>query len=117
MVDAITPWPMLAEVQCGPTVVRLEGGRVALDEEAALRFREGLLLLVREGRHLAVDLGNVHFLSSTTVETLLTVHRRLRAAGGRLSVFNLTPSVAEIFDVLNLAAILDVRTGPGDRQP
>jgi len=96
------------------TVVRLGGDRVALDEGNALWLRGELLALVQPGRQVALDLGNVHFLTSTTAETLLGLHRRLEAVGGQLSVYHLTPPVAEVFAVLKLASILDVRTTPLD---
>ena len=98
------------------TFVRLAGERVDLDEGRALWLRDRLAGLVEGGRrHLTMDLGNVGFLTSTMVETLLSLNRRLKALDGSLSVCNLTPAVAEIFTVLKLANIIDVQTAqPND---
>jgi anti-sigma B factor antagonist len=94
----------------GFTVVRLAGDNIELDEAKALWLREALGLLATQGRRrLAVDLGNVSFLTSTMVETLLALHRELTAHGGQLIVCNLSPAVREVFSVLRLADVLDVR--------
>ena len=93
------------------TVVHLEGDRIYLDEMDAICLQDSLQKLVESGRYrLSIDLGNVVFLTSTMVETLLSLHRQLKAVGGHLSVSNLTPVVAEIFAVLKLTTILDVRS-------
>ena len=92
------------------TFVRLDGDHIHLDEMAAIRLRENLQALVETGRYrLALDMGNIDFLTSTMVETLLSLHRQVNSVGGHLSVSNLTPIVAEVFAVLQLACVLDVR--------
>ena len=48
------------------------------------------------------------------VETLLALHRELTARGGHLVVCNLSPAVREVFAVLHLSDVLDVRAAvPG----
>ena len=92
------------------TVVRVEGTHVHLAEEDALRLRDALQELVEAGKlRLSLDLGNVTFLTSTVVEVLLSLNRQLETAGGHLSLFNLSPIVAEVFAVLKLANVLDIR--------
>src|SRR4051794_8617782 len=88
---------LLTHVLGDTTVVRIAGDAVALDEEHALRLRHGLFSLVEPSRRLAVDLGNVRFLTSTAVDLLIGLHRRLAAVGGHLSLCNPTPAVAELF--------------------
>ncbi len=106
-------WRVLTHALGDLTLVRLSGSQLDLGEADALWLRDRLLELVEAGRHqLALDLGNVRFLTSTLIEALLGLHRRLKACGGRISVFNLTPPVAEVFAVLKLADVLDVRTSP-----
>lgn len=100
------------------TVVRLVGDQIRLGEEDAIWLRERLSRLVETGRiRLAVDLGDVVFLTSTTAETFLALHRRLKALGGRVTIFNLTPHAAEIVEVLRLGEVLDVRTTAPDAVP
>jgi anti-sigma B factor antagonist len=96
---------LLVEDRKGVTLIRLAGAGLSLHEEDALSLRRGLFRLLQEGhRRLAVDLGNVRFLTSTAVEAFLAIHRGLAAMGGRLSLHNPTPGVAEVFEVLRLTA-------------
>jgi anti-sigma B factor antagonist len=97
------------------TIVRLVGTQIRLGEEDAIWLRERLFRLAEAGQiRLAVDLSAVVFLTSTTAETFLALHRRLKALGGRLSLCHLTPPVAEIVSVLRLEEVIDVWTTPPD---
>jgi anti-anti-sigma factor len=110
MSSTLPRWRLWVHSRGELTLVRLIGELIVLDEENALILRDELFRLVKEGKHhLALDLRHVRFLTSTMVEALLALNRRLSEAGGRLSVFNLTPPVAEIFAVLKLARVIDVR--------
>jgi anti-anti-sigma factor len=101
---------LLTEVAGPLTIVRLVGDRIDLSEADSRWLREALHALADEGRHqLAVNLSNVRFLTSTTIEVLLGLHRRLAALGGHLTVCAATPPVSEVFSVLKLDTILDVR--------
>jgi len=62
---------------------------------------------------LRLDFGAVRFLTSTALGKLVTLHRRVRAAGGRLVLVNLTDLVYEVFEVSRLTEVLDVRRAPG----
>ncbi len=114
MLFAPSRWRLIIQVIGDVTVIRFAGTAIHLHEPDAQRLRETLFRLVErtEGRHLLLDLGNVDFLTSDTVEALLALHRALRVRGGRLSLGNLTPVIAEIFDALRLGIVLDVHPGP-----
>jgi anti-anti-sigma factor len=118
MSSAPPTWRLLTRTLGKVTLVRITGPRLAglllgLDEEGAVWLRNKLLAQVELGRlHLAVDLGNVSYLTSTGVEAFLALHRRLQAVGGHLSLHNLTPPVAEIFSVLRVADVLDLDSPP-----
>jgi anti-sigma B factor antagonist len=106
-------WRVLTHQVGDLTIVRLSGKQVTLEEANALWLRDRLVELVAAGQHrLALDLGNVDFLTSTMVEVLLALNRKLRELGGGLSLHNLKPPVAEVFAVLQLADVLDVHTTP-----
>jgi anti-anti-sigma factor len=62
-----------------------------------------------ERPRLRLDFGGVTFLTSTTVGNLVTLHKRVRAADGKLMLVNLTDLVHEIFDVTRLTELLDIR--------
>jgi anti-anti-sigma factor len=58
---------------------------------------------------LALDFGDVSFMSSLGLALLLTLHKRLAESGRRLAVVNLQPHIYEVFSVTRLDTVLDVR--------
>ena len=116
MLSASTPWRLAVHNRGGLTVVRPAGSLVCLHEPDIARLRRGLFHLAERsaGRHLVVDLSDVLFLTSSTVEVLLALRRRLHALGGRLSVWNPSETVREVLGALKLEQVLDIRTVPDD---
>jgi anti-anti-sigma factor len=57
---------------------------------------------------VVLDFTQVRLLSSIGLSVLLTLHKQLRAAGGRLTIVNVQPPIGEIFAVTRLATVLDV---------
>src|ERR1700751_5680543 len=49
--------------------------------------------------HLLLDFTNVEYLSSVELGTLIALHKRVKASGGRLTLFNLNAQVYEVFTV------------------
>jgi anti-anti-sigma factor len=85
----------------------------------AIREVENQIALELEGRteglgqcHLLLDFGNVDRLNSAELGTLIRVHQRVTAAGGRLTLFNLNPSVYEVFTVTRLHTLLGICREP-----
>ena len=60
------------------------------------------------GAHLLLDFTNVDYLSSVELGTLITLHKRMRASGGRLTLFNLTDRIYEIFTTTRLDTLLRI---------
>jgi anti-anti-sigma factor len=58
---------------------------------------------------LWLDLARVRFLTSTVLGQLVGLHRRVRAAGGELTLLNVAGDVYEVFVVTRLHQLLDVR--------
>jgi anti-anti-sigma factor len=58
--------------------------------------------------HLMLDFTNVKRLSSVELGTLLTLHKRVKASGGRLSLFNLNPRVYEVVTTTHAQAHLEI---------
>jgi anti-anti-sigma regulatory factor len=48
---------------------------------------------------------------------LVGLHKRVRAAGGELTLLNVAGVVYEVFEVTRLHQFLDVRRGPDDCLP
>ena len=60
------------------------------------------------GRTIRLDLSDTSYLDSSGVSWLLTCHKRIREAGGKLSLHNPHPTVANVLKVLRLEKVLDV---------
>jgi anti-sigma B factor antagonist len=58
--------------------------------------------------HLLLDFSKVEYLSSVEVETLIALHKKVRASGGRLTLFNLSAQVYEVFTVTRLQTLLGI---------
>ena len=59
-------------------------------------------------RHLLLDFTNVDYLNSMELGTLVTLHKQVKEAGGRLTLFNLSTQVFELFTVTRLDTLLDI---------
>ncbi|HJZ58726.1 MAG TPA: STAS domain-containing protein [Gemmataceae bacterium] len=66
----------------------------------------------REAPQLALDLGDIDMLTSMALAKFISLNGRLRARGGRLTLFNLKPVVRQVFAVTKLDGVLDVRDAP-----
>jgi anti-anti-sigma factor len=100
----------------GPvTQVRLAGGRVRLNEWVTHEVAGELADLVggTESHVLLLDLGNVEYLTSTTLGWLVGLHTRLRSAGRHLALSRPQPQVREVIEATCLDRLLDVRPALG----
>jgi anti-anti-sigma factor len=76
-------------------------------ENVIARELEGLTAGTSE-RHLLLDLSHVECLNSVELGTLITMHKQARAAGGRLTLFNLSADVFKLFSVTRLDTLLEI---------
>src|SRR5947209_1291513 len=81
----------------------------------AVREVANQIALELEGRterlgycHLLLDFSNVERIYSEELGTLICLHQRVKASGGRLTLFNLRPSVYEVFTVTRLHTLLGI---------
>ncbi len=100
------------------TVVRF-AGLDRLDESNSHAPREELSRLA-DGLprcRLVLDMDNILFVTSAGLGLLLALNRRVRSAGGRLVLANLSPAVAEVIAVTNLGTVLEVCPPAADPWP
>jgi anti-anti-sigma factor len=60
------------------------------------------------GAHLLLDFTNVERLGSVELGTLIGLHKRMKACGGRLTLFNLNAEIYEVFTAANLQTLLGI---------
>ena len=100
-----------AEVTAARTVVRFTGSGVCLDQDTVESIRHQLLALADSpgAPELILDFDNVEYVASLALGTLIILHKRLAAAGRRLTLCNLRPLVREVFTTTSLDRLLNVR--------
>lgn len=88
----------------GILVVGLKG---RLDAQTSPDFQKRLLASIGAGeKQVALDCGNLEYISSAGLRVLLLASRDLRAAGGRIVLFSLPTHLKETFDLAGLSAML-----------
>jgi anti-anti-sigma factor len=99
------------ETNGSPTVVRFAGSKVCLNEETVECVRHQLIDLAESpgAQELVLDFGNVHYIASLALGVLVTMHKRVAAAGRRLTLCNLRPPVREVLAITCLDKLLNVK--------
>lgn len=103
--------PRLQVVRDGDvTVVRFTSA-TSLNEYTSDRVGQELssLTLDRADQVVTLDLNNIEYLTSTILGHLVSLNKRLRTGGGRLSVKNAKPAIVEVFRVTQLDQVLDIQ--------
>ena len=85
------------------TVVRCSGRMVAGPETD--QAREHIKKLLPFDKHVLLHLGDVHFMDSSGLGTLVRMASTLRYAGGDLKLCNVTSEVAAVLKITNLAQL------------
>jgi anti-anti-sigma factor len=103
------------QVECvdDETTITFTAGKLDGEENFIVRELKGLT----EGlgkRLLFLDLKHVKSLSSAEVGSLLLLHKKLKTAGGQLTLVNLSAHLGEVFARIKLNALLDIREGQSD---
>src|SRR5262249_37251018 len=101
------------------TVAHFTGCKLSLDEETLYRVHDQLLALTEEPSEsdLLLDFGNVEYLTSTALGTLVNLHKKLLAGGRHMAIGNLNPQVHEVFVVTRLHKFLDVQLARQEDEP
>jgi anti-sigma B factor antagonist len=87
----------------------------SLGESNIESVRTHLLDLVERQReqNLHLDLSPLGYMISSGLDLFLSLDKQVRAAGGRLRLYNVADPLYELFTITRLDAILDVhREGP-----
>lgn len=89
----------------GIVILDLKGHITMGDED--LQFRQYVQSLPRDAR-IILNLKEVHAIDTAGLGTLTLGSLKLRKAGGRMALFNLSPSHIELLVLLKLDSIFDV---------
>jgi len=91
------------------TVVNFTDRKI-LDEQNIQVIGEQLFSLVDEAgrRKVLLNFGNVEYLSSAALGKLITLNKKLQAAGGRLVLCNIDPQIYEVFEITKLNKLFNI---------
>lgn len=84
--------------------------RKILDEQNIQIIGEQLFSLVDElgRRKILLNFGNVEYLSSAALGKLITLNKKLQAAGGKLILCNIDPQIYEVFEITKLNKLFTI---------
>jgi anti-sigma B factor antagonist len=82
-----------------------------LDEQNIQMIGDDLFRLVDElGRKkVLLNFQNVEFMSSAALGKLITLHRKLQGAGGKLVLCKIAKDIQDVFRITKLDKILDIK--------
>jgi len=96
------------------SVVKLVDDKVTDADRIAALGEELMTLAQPEGGRVVINMDNVRFLSSSAINKLIVLERRLTSNGGRLKLSNLRPEVEEVFNITQLHSVFDIRSNEED---
>ena len=85
--------------------------RKILDEAAIGELGEELFALVETENRSAIllNFSDVEFLSSAALGKLITLDKKVKAAGGKLKLCNIRPQIYEVFAITKLNNLFDIQ--------
>jgi carbon storage regulator len=87
-------------------IITFTAGQVRLENVIASEL-EGLTDELGEC-HLLLDFTNVEYVTSVELGTLVSLHKKMKASGGRLTLFNLNLQVFDVFLATRLEALIGI---------
>lgn len=85
-------------------------GRIVIGEESAA-LRETVKKLLAENQRLVLNLGEVNYIDSAGLGTLVSLYTSAKSAGAGIKLANLTQRVGDLLQVTKLLTVFDVYDG------
>ena len=97
--------------QVGDVTIATFVDKKILDENNIQMIGSELFSLVEEeGRkRIIIDFKNVEYLSSAALGKLITMNKKVKAAGGEMRMCSIRPDIYEVFVITRLNKIFDIR--------
>jgi len=83
-------------------------GRIVFGEESAL-LRDEVKKAIQDNKRIVVNLGEVSYIDSGGLGTLVALHTSALSAGATIRLANLTKRVGDLLQVTKLLTVFDVR--------
>jgi anti-sigma B factor antagonist len=82
-------------------------GRIVFGEESSL-LRDQIKKAIAEHKRIVLNLGDVNYIDSGGLGTLVALHTTAQNAGGTIKLANLTKRVGDLLQVTKLLTVFDV---------
>ena len=82
-------------------------GRIVFGEESSL-MRETVKKAIAENNRIVLNLGEISYIDSGGLGTLVALHTTAHNAGGTIKLTNLTKRVGDLLQVTKLLTVFDV---------
>lgn len=92
------------------TIARFVDKKI-LDENNIQMIGTELFGLVEDDgrKRIVLDFANVEYLSSAALGKLITMDKKVKAAGGKLRLCSIRPDIYEVFAITKLNKLFDIR--------
>ena len=107
MSDLMSPSSPKVERSSNLTILTFTAHAIR-DVESVIARELGTLTADARDQHLLLDFTHVEYLNSMELSTLITLYKQVRAAGGRLTVFNLRARMFKLFSMTRLDTLLEI---------
>jgi anti-sigma B factor antagonist len=82
-------------------------GRIVFGEESSL-LRDTVKKAIPDNKRIVLNLGEVNYIDSGGLGTLVALHTTAHNAGGTIKLANLTKRVGDLLQVTKLLTVFDV---------
>ncbi len=100
------PLQTITRTFAGVTIVECSG-RLVLGEESA-NLRHLVKDVLTECNHIVLDLGNVSYIDSSGLGTLVGLYASAQKAGGGIKLANLNPRLKDMLQITKLFTVFQV---------
>ena len=87
------------------TTLRFDG---RLDTSTSPKLEEELVNVLKDAKEVIFDFEKLEYLSSAGLRLILSTHKKLKAAGGALTVANVNEVIKNVFDLTGFSDILHI---------
>src|SRR5579864_4615938 len=88
-------------------------GRIVFGDESSL-LRDEVKKALQENKRIVLNLGDVNYIDSGGLGTLVALHTTAHNSGGTIKLANLTKRVGDLLQVTKLLTVFDVRNSEYD---
>ena len=90
----------------GEQVLAIIKGRI--DSSTAQKLNDILAKAIRGTKTMILDFKNVDFISSAGLRVILASSKALKDQNGNLKIINVSPIIAEVFDMTGFSEVIDI---------